>query len=71
MGHFKTLHQFLSAAGTQSEWLSQNQNWERSDQPYTQVQKYTQKSGFKTRLSTLSVWLVAALLVLILCLIAS
>jgi hypothetical protein len=29
--------------------LRQNQNWERSDQPYTQVQKHIEKIGGSKR----------------------
>jgi hypothetical protein len=40
---FKTLLWFSNSAETQPELLRQNQNWKRSDQPYTQVQKHTEK----------------------------
>ena len=47
---FKTLLRFSNSAenAAQHESLRQNQNWERSDQPYTQVQKHTEKNaGFQ------------------------
>jgi phage protein U len=36
----------------QPESLRQNQNWERSDQPYTQVQKHIQKIGVQNETIT-------------------
>jgi hypothetical protein len=42
---FKTLLRFSNSAETQSESPRQNQNWERSDQPYTEVQKHIEKMG--------------------------
>jgi hypothetical protein len=38
---------FSHFAETQPESLKQNQNWERSDQPYTQVQKLKEKKELR------------------------
>jgi len=49
----------------QSESLRRNQNWERSDQPYTQGLKHLKKSALSKEVAARWVfWLVAALPVL-------
>jgi hypothetical protein len=45
VGQFEKFAHFSNFAKAESESLRRNQNWERSDQPYTQEPKHLKKSA--------------------------